>query len=283
MPSYVAGFRTWKALGRSVSKGQRGYAILAPVAARRRLAKDSEGSTRELGPGEKAGKDEQLLRGPRLLRGFTVAHVWDMSQTTGAPAPEPPTPILLRGGAPAGLYDQLVDFLHRRGFTATSVEHAAPLGGANGLTDFHSRTVHVRTDMDDAARVKTLAHETGHVLLHDPALDAGAVESALLHRGRAEVEAESVAYVVTSACGMDPSAYSLPYVASWAGTSAPADLVRDTARRVIGAAQQVLHSIRLDSSTGDKPRGLAQALERAAPPPSLDLVAVSPEPQALGR
>src|SRR3954451_15685900 len=37
-PTYVAGFRTWKALGRSVDKGQKGYAILAPVPHQLRIA-----------------------------------------------------------------------------------------------------------------------------------------------------------------------------------------------------------------------------------------------------
>jgi len=38
IPSFVAGFNTWKALGRSVDKGQHGYAVLAPVTGHRRTA-----------------------------------------------------------------------------------------------------------------------------------------------------------------------------------------------------------------------------------------------------
>ncbi|MHB8670800.1 MAG: hypothetical protein ACYDAD_09625 [Acidimicrobiales bacterium] len=57
-------------------------------------------------------------------------------------------------------------------------------------------------------------------------------------RGRAEVEAESVAYIVTAAAGMDSSGYTLPYVATWAdGDTA---LVSDTANRVIGTAGKIL-------------------------------------------
>lgn len=42
-PTYVAGFQTWKALGRSVDKGQHGYGVLAPVRGQRRIAVDEQG------------------------------------------------------------------------------------------------------------------------------------------------------------------------------------------------------------------------------------------------
>jgi hypothetical protein len=39
------------------------------------------------------------------------------------------------------------------------VSSAAAIGGANGITDFLTREVSIRMDMDDAAQVKTLAHD----------------------------------------------------------------------------------------------------------------------------
>ena len=62
-------------------------------------------------------------------------------------------------------------------------------------------------DMDDAAQVKTLAHELGHVMLHGP----DNVDAAM-HRGIAEVEAESVALMVGAAHGLDTTTYTVPYV-----------------------------------------------------------------------
>jgi hypothetical protein len=261
-PSYVAGFRTWKALGRSVEKGQRGYAILAPVASRSRLARGADGEVRPLARGEQVAEDEESIRGRVTLRGFTVAHVWDVAQTSGAPIPEPPPPRLLEGGAPDGLAHRLTAFLSHRGYEVSSVAGADVIAGANGITDFAARTVQVRADMDEAARVKTLAHEAGHVLLHDPTVEPGVTALGLGHRGRAEVEAESVAYVLTSAYGMDPSGYSLQYVTSWAGTDRPAEVVRATARRVVSAAHEVLGSLDPQRATGGQPPGVAQAVER---------------------
>ena len=153
--------------------------------------------------------------------GVKPTYVWDVSQTAGDPVPELPRPTLLQGQAPAGLWDGLADQITAAGFELRLVSSAAAIGGANGLTDFLSREVSVRMDMDDAAQVKTLAHELGHVLLHAPrenALSTEVAADATLHRGIAEVEAESVALMVGAAHGLDTSSYTVPYVSTWAAS-----------------------------------------------------------------
>ena len=52
------------------------------------------------------------------------------------------------------------------------------------------------------------------------------------------MEAESVAYMVCAAVGVDTTGYSLPYVASWSGGDL--DKVTATADRVIRCAHQVI-------------------------------------------
>jgi len=81
------------------------------------------------------------------------------------------------------LWDGLATQVEARGFTLKRVPNAAAIGGANGITDYLTHEVAVRTDMDAAAQVKTLAHELGHVMLHGPDN-----EDAAMHRGIAEVE-----------------------------------------------------------------------------------------------
>src|SRR4051812_18219653 len=133
-PTYVAGFHQWASLGRHVVKGQHGYGILAPVTARFASATAADaGSWRRLARGEKPSRGETVRS--RLV-GLKPAHVWDVSQTDGDPTPEPPHPTLLRGHAPAGLWDGLADQITTRGFELRLVSTAAAIGGANGLTDF---------------------------------------------------------------------------------------------------------------------------------------------------
>ena len=256
-PTYVAGFRQWQSLGRHVVKGQSGYGILAPVTARFASRTPADpGSWHRLVRGAKPAPGEVVTS--RLIA-LKPTHVWDVTQTDGDPLPEPPRPVLLHGQAPAGLWAGLTDQITAQGYELRLVSSAAAIGGANGLTDFLTREVSVRTDMDDSAMAKTLAHELGHCALHAPSSvsEAGLAAEATLHRGIAEVEAESVALMVGAAHGMDTSAYTIPYVATWATSvpgKTPVEVVQATAERVRTTALGILD--RLDTpqiSDGDPP------------------------------
>jgi hypothetical protein len=256
-PTYVAGFRQWGSLHRRVVKGQQGYGILAPVSARFASATPQDpGSWRRLARRESVGPREVVRRQPI---GFRAAYVWDVSQTRGDPIPEAPRPSLLRGQAPDGLWDGLADQVSRRGFGLRLVSSADKIGGANGLTDFMRREVSVRVDMADAAQVKTLAHELGHVMLHDltdlPVSNATAADAAM-HRGVAEVEAESVALMVAAVHGLDTSSYTVPYVATWAASvpgAAPELVVRATGERVRTTATKILRRLDTEQVSGIPP------------------------------
>ncbi|WP_307854150.1 hypothetical protein [Nocardioides palaemonis] len=204
-----------------------------------------------------------------------------MTQTAGDPIPEPPTPQILRGQAPDGLWDGLADQITANGYDLRLVSSAAAIGGANGLTDFISREVSIRVDMDDAAQVKTLAHELGHVLLHAPPADALMTETganAELHRGTAEVEAESVALMIAAGHGLDTTSYTVPYVATWATTvpsKEPAEVTQATAERVRRTALGILEQLNTTQTPDGKPPGLDHDVRRlpspdAAPTPRLE-------------
>jgi antirestriction protein ArdC len=183
---HVAGFRTWLSLDRHVRKGEHGLQVLAPV---RVKVTDDDGEH-------------------WMVRGFKVEHVFAARQTDGdGEIPEPIRPTLLAGAGPEGAWDALSQLVKAEGFAIKR----APLVPANGTTSFCTRTVTVADRLDDAAAVKTLAHELAHVRLHsDPLLDYHA------NRGRCEVEAESVAFLICRELGLETDAYSFPYVATWA-------------------------------------------------------------------
>ncbi len=62
----------------------------------------------------------------------------------------------------------------------------------------------------------------------------------------AEVEVESVAYIVCDALGLDTGDYSFAYVARWSGGAA--ELIKETGERVIRCAKQILEGMEVDVS-----------------------------------
>ena len=252
VPSYVAGYKQWQDLGRQVQKGQPGYQILAPVTGRFASSTPADvDSWRRLKKFEKPRSGE-VVRSKMI--GVRPAYVWDASQTAGDPMPELPVPRLLDGEAPARLWDGLAKQIGAAGFSLGDAPDALSIHGANGVTNYGERTVLVRADMDDAARVKTLAHELGHVLMHDPeSVDVR------LHRGIGEVEAESVALMIGAAHGMDTSSYTIPYVTTWAAQvdgKKPADVVKTTGERVRAIALKILDQLDTDQLGTGTPPGL---------------------------
>lgn len=267
LPSYVAGFRQWQALGRHVAAGQKGYMILAPLTARFASSSPTDlGSWRRLNHNELPRAGEVVRQ--RMV-GVRPAYVWDVSQTDGSPIPERPSPTLLNGEAPRGLWDGLAAVVQNAGFTLSAVPDAASLDGANGRTDFRGRTVSVRADMDAAARVKTLAHELAHIHMHAPDTDT------VPHRAIGEVEAESVALMIGAVHGMDTSDYTVPYVSSWASSVADktaTEVAQETGERVRRAAVVILDQLQTEQIGGGDPLRLDR------PKPTQNLAGISTAP-----
>ena len=178
----VAGFATWKSLGRSVRKGERAIRILAPMVGRRTRGEDG---------------DER-----RAIIGFRTVAVFDVAQTEGEELPTVCRNLV--GDDPAAGFDALQ---LRAAYLGYSVQLSELPGTTNGDCTYALRRIRVESRNHPAQRVKTLAHELAHALLHEHAPD----------RARAELEAESTAFVVCRALGLDSGDYSFGYVASWAG------------------------------------------------------------------
>jgi len=225
--THVAGYRTWQSLGRQVVKGARGIAVWAPCSRRVELEDKETGET----------------TGTRRLSGFRLVHTFDIADTTGEPLPEPPArATLLEGDAPEGMWAHLASLVEDAGFQVELVDEIVGKPTANGETNFLTRTVQVATSgRSDASQARTLCHELAHVRLHCSSLTPE-------RRELNEVEAESVAYLVSHSFGLDSMDYSLGYVTGWSG--ADADAVLATARSVQHCAAEILAG--LDDGPGER-------------------------------
>ncbi len=179
----VAGFQSWKALERSVRRGERAIWILAPIKVRK----------------ESTDPDAPDAR---VVHAFKPVPVFDISQTEGAELPAVCRKLSDNGSC--GWIDRLVGAAGSIGYSVQQVELPE---GLNGDCSFDRRRIRVEARNSAAQQVKTLAHELAHALLHQGQAD----------RRLAELEAESAAYVVCRRLGVDTGLYSFGYVAIWAG------------------------------------------------------------------
>lgn len=210
-PTIVAGYRGWQKLGRQVMRGEKALYIFAP-SIKRIDVEDRVGSFASF---------EEVVTGYRLVR------VFDVSQTTGDDLPVPPEPELLRGtvSSTGSIIERLEGFLNDSDYTL----NFEILESVNGYTDFGNRCVKVRSDVSAVQQLKTLVHEIAHVIMH---------ENLQISRIQAELEAESCAYVVCRALGVDSSSYSFPYIARW--SQGDVELVGQVAQAVHGCSKEIL-------------------------------------------
>ena len=181
----VAGYDKWREFNRFVRKGEKAIWITAPMIRKVETAE---------------GKEE-------TVHGFKPVTVFDITQTDGEELPEPPMPTLLndKEGNPI-LAEAMVQVAEHLGYTIV----VEAIESANGYTDFITHEIHINDGITKLQLCKTLAHELAHALLHE---DRGILRE--IPRGQLEMEAESVAYAVMFAHGMDSSEYSMPYITRW--------------------------------------------------------------------
>ena len=192
--SLVAAFGKWKQLGRTVNKGEKGIAILAPMTFRNKQS-DVE---------DEEEQDEAETR--RL--GFRKVYVFDVSQTSGEPVPEYVSDL------DEDIEEEHVEAVISavRSVTGLPVDVEEISGGVNGYYSHSEQRIVIQAGLSGAQSVKTAIHECAHALLHDPDKNLPTADTT---RSDKEVQAESVAYIVASRYGLDTSEYSFPYIASW--------------------------------------------------------------------
>ena len=278
-PLLVAGFREWERHGRNVLKGEHALWVLAPRTATKNTEANPETDFKptHVIADQASGSTKQADN--RKIVGWRAQAVFDVSQTEGQPI-YIPRPMVEVGSSPTGLWSSLVKFAQNRGFTVD--RSMSQYGLSSGYTDFAGRKIQVGAWLGQEERVAVLAHEIGHVCLHGPEDKLGKLYgSGLDHRGLAEVEAESVAYTVLRAHGIDRSAQSGSYLAGWADQvvaveqstlsgsptgKEPAsrlEIARSTLARVTSASRTILE-VTQPRNLGGKPEtaGVAVAYDR---------------------
>lgn len=218
--THVAGFNTWKnAFKRNVKKGEKAIRILAPLPFTKKI--------------EKVNADGEIEETELKLMTFRAVPVFDISQTDGEELPEIVNDLL---GKVDG-YGALIEAL--KGIAPVPVAFEEIMGGSHGYYSLTEKRIAIKEGMSELQTVKTLIHEIAHALLHDKE-----GEQADADRRTMEVQAESVAYTVSKALGLETADYSFGYIAGWATgreakeLTASLEIIRKTASAIIDGVQK---------------------------------------------
>ena len=246
----VASFKQWKEnFGRHVKKGEKALRIFKPMT---KIKKD-ENNQPIL---DKNGK-------PETVTFFGLVPVFDVSQTEGKEMPKA-----------AEVKEQLTDLdyanLYRALMTIAkendvSVRFEEMENNKHGYYSVPENQIVLRSnEMNKAQIIKTFLHEMAHAELHH----ADNPQKENLTRSTAELQAESVAYVVSSYYGIDTSEYSFNYLSGWsadketlADLEAQLDIVQQEAKSLMVRMDQALEQLRLSQEKQTK-RSFEQKLEK---------------------
>lgn len=243
--SMVAGYTAWqKNFGRQVNRGEKAIKIFAPMTYKRK--KEVDMIDQETG---------QPLRNPDgsvrkeiievTVPSFRVTNVFDISQTSG-----PPLSILV---------DELEGNVERYQDFVQAIRNISPvpvgfeeMEGKDGYYHQVEKRIAINEDMSETQTMAAMIHELAHAKLH--ALDPNNLKESAKARGKdqrtMEVEAESIAAVVSSYFGIDTSANSWGYVASWSRNkelpelTASLQVIKDTAGEIITGISEEMEEMR---------------------------------------
>lgn len=194
--SYVASFKKWKdEFSRSVNKGEKALRIFAPITVKKRDPKTNE---------PLLDKDRKEI----TYTSFKLVPVFDVSQTDGKELPKPIYELKGSYQDYGNLYKSAKEVSEANGVPISFSEDTK---GAKGYYSPVSNKIVIKKGLSEQHTLKTIFHEMAHSDLHN--LEKRAETP--FNLSTAELQAESVAFVVSSHYGLDTSEYSFGYLASW--------------------------------------------------------------------
>lgn len=202
----VAGFHTWKQLGRVVKKGAKGIMIFAPVVH------------------QKSKEDTLEREKSQVPVSYRAVYVFDQADTEGNPLCD----LGSAEGDPFAYTERLKQFVALRGI---ELEYSEAIHPAQGQCS--PGKIVLLPGQSPAEEFNTLAHEAAHSFLHMQERRADTTK-----RVR-ETEAEAVAFVICEAIGLKAD-NSVDYIHLYAGDK---ETLVSSLERIQHASAEILTAI----------------------------------------
>lgn len=203
--SMVASFNEWKKRNGHVNKGEKALYVQAPVTV---IKKDADGK-----PVINADTGEK-----ETFTYFKPVPVFDISQVSPVEGKELDLPKM-SGAIPSQINKEYYQNVYRSLRDISQKENGIPirfreLEKSDGFYSPKTNDITIKKGMTYEQTLSTLIHEMAHSELHNKKSLTERFEGKLM-RSSEELQAESVAYVVSNHLGFDTSNDSFAYLASW--------------------------------------------------------------------
>ena len=204
--SRIGGMYTWNKLGRKVNKGEKSLRVLAPYKHKKEIEMDKINPKTNSAYVDKNGKKVREKQ-PVEWMSFKAVPVFDISQTNGKDLPT--------------LISELEGNVNNYDYMKSSLKEVAKIpiefenieNGSKGYYHLAEKRIAINEGMSEQQTIKTMIHEITHSRLHST--DKQIENKDTIERNTMEIEAESVAFVVSKHFGIDTDDYSFGYVAGW--------------------------------------------------------------------
>lgn len=255
----VAGYQKWQnQFSRHVLRGEKGITIIAPTPYKIKVEqKKLDPDTKQplLDADGKTITEEKEVQIPM----FRPVKVFDVSQTDGEPLPEQVKSPVAELTGNVEHYEAFMDALKL--VSPVPIEIKPLSSNLDGFFSPSKQSITLREGMSEVQTVCAAVHEIAHSKLHNYARQP---DSQPKDSSTEEMEAESIAYTVCAYFGIETSANSFGYVATWSKDKdvkafrASLDTIRKTSSELISGVDQHFKEICKERGISLEPEKPAQ-------------------------
>ena len=255
----VAGYQKWQnQFSRHVLRGEKGISILAPTPYKIKVEKEKLDPDTKLPLLDADGNtitEEKEVQIPM----FRPVKVFDVSQTDGKPLPERVQSPVAELTGNVEHYEAFIEALRR--VSPVPIEVKPLRSDLDGFFSPSKQSITLRAGMSEVQTVCAAVHEIAHSKLHDYAKQP---DSQPKDSSTEEIEAESIAYTVCAYFGIETSANSFGYVATWSkdkdlkAFKESLDTIRKTSSDLISGVEQQFKEICKERGISLEPEKPAQ-------------------------
>ena len=255
----VAGYQKWQnQFSRHVLRGEKGISILAPTPYKIKVEKEKLDPDTKLPLLDADGNtitEEKEVQIPM----FRPVKVFDVSQTDGKPLPERVQSPVAELTGNVEHYEAFMEALRR--ISPVPIEMKPLSNDLDGFFSPSKQSITLRDGMSEVQTVCAAVHEIAHSKLHDYAKQPNSQPK---DSNTEEIEAESIAYTVCAYFGIETSANSFGYVATWSkdkdlkAFKESLDTIRKTSSDLISGVEQQFKEICKERGISLEPEKPAQ-------------------------